>query len=222
MPTTFRSKENLRLAEVPLGKLVAHPLNPNVMPDELLTKLGENIKREADYPPLVVRPHPQRRGRYQVLDGHQRVKVLEQIGATTARVYVWPCSDADADLLVATLNRLHGEDQPARRAALLKELLASFPQADLATLVPESERDIDLALAGLDPDLDRALAEMEDRARSLGEQGPCLISFVVERADEELILRILDHLAATLKGPNRRGRALALVVREHAANKGGG
>lgn len=219
MRTRTRSKDSLQLIEIPLERLIPHPLNPNVMQDELLAKLEANIRREDDYPPLVVRPHPKLSGGYEVLDGHQRLLVLERIGAAMARAYVWPCSDSDAELLVATLNRLQGEDRPAVRAALMQDLLTSFPQSDLSQLLPESERDIELVVGSLDVDLEKVLADMQKRAERLEEMGPRLISIAVEREDEELILRTLDDVASNLHGSIRRGRALAIVVREYLATE---
>ena len=53
---------------VPLDDLLPHPLNSNVMPEDLRAKLKAHIKRTGRYPFLVVRPHPDEPGKYQVLD----------------------------------------------------------------------------------------------------------------------------------------------------------
>ena len=65
---------------VPLGDLLPHPLNSNVMPEDLREKLKAHIRRTGRYPFLVVRPHPEEPGHYQVLDGHHRVHVLRGRG----------------------------------------------------------------------------------------------------------------------------------------------
>src|SRR5213594_4096924 len=106
-----------------LDDLLPHPLNSNVMPPDLQAKLRAHIKRTGRYPFLVVRPHPEVPGKYQVLDGHHRVAVLRDLGHTEARCDVWQVDDREAKLLLATLNRLQGQDAPARRAQLLHELL---------------------------------------------------------------------------------------------------
>jgi len=41
----------------------------NVMPRDLQAKPWAHIKRTGRYPFLVVRPHPDESGKYQVLDG---------------------------------------------------------------------------------------------------------------------------------------------------------
>ena len=65
---------------VPLDDLVAHPLNSNVMSEDLQAKLRTHIKRTGRYPFLVVRPHPDEPGKFQVLDGHHRVAILRELG----------------------------------------------------------------------------------------------------------------------------------------------
>src|SRR5437867_1673703 len=128
---------------IPLDDLVAHPLNSNVMPDELKSKLTAHIKRTGLYPALVVRPHAEQPSKYQVLDGHHRVQVLRDLGHAEARCDVWKVDDREAKLLLATLNRLQGQDQPRKRAQLLHELLGETSAGDLAGLLPESEKQIE-------------------------------------------------------------------------------
>ena len=185
------------------------------MADERLDKLGRNIEREGRYPPLIVRPHPQEALAFEVLDGHQRLSVLRRLGHDEALCYIWPCDDATALVLLATLNRLEGEDIPARRSALLAELAGLLPKEDLALLLPESAAALDetLALGRLDAAafLAELTAKTEDEARS----GPRLMSFAVLAPDEGVIEAAVACAASGLSGPNRRGRALALICRHY-------
>jgi ParB family chromosome partitioning protein len=77
-----------RLIKVPLDRLRPHPDNANVMDEPLLAKLAENIRREGDYPPLVIRLHPTEPDAYQILDGHQRAEVLRCLGHESAHCYL--------------------------------------------------------------------------------------------------------------------------------------
>ncbi len=79
-----------RLLRVPLDRLRPHPANTNVMTEERRAKLAENIRREGDYPPLVVRPDPEETDCYQILDGHQRHEVLRRLGHNDPLCYLWP------------------------------------------------------------------------------------------------------------------------------------
>lgn len=184
------------------------------MPGDLFQKLIENIDRTGNYPPVVVRPDPFLAGGYQILDGHNRVAALSELGEKTATCFNWPCNDRDALVLLATLNRLEGQDVPIRRAGLLDELSRLLPAEELALLLPETARQIDETLELLDLDIEKVLVDLEAANDKQSSTGPRLISFLVEPDDELVILDLLNRRAATLQGRNRRGRALAIICSE--------
>lgn len=201
-----------RVLRVPLDQLHAHPSNPNQMSDERRETLARNIKREGRYPPLIARPHPTLPGEWQVLDGHQRVEVLRRIGHAEAVIYPWDCDDETALILLATLNRLEGEDIPWKRAGLLAELDGLRPLEELAALLPEDASELKEALAVVDLDADALLAEL-DTAVSDGSTSH-VVTFTIRREDEDVIERALEHAAAAGEGGRQRGRALVLVCRK--------
>lgn len=198
---------------IPLDRLRPHPANANVMDEERLEKLAENIRRENDYPPLVVRPHPEEAGCYQLLDGHQRADVLRRLGHEEAVCYVWPCDDRTALVLLGTLNRLEGQDDPLKRAELLRELTELVSPEELAALLPESAALIRQSLDLLDLDLEGLLADLE-RETDAGD-GLRAISFVVSREEGQVIEAAVAQVIEPLEGQNRRGRALAYIARTH-------
>lgn len=204
-----------RLIRVALTDILPHPANANLMSEERLEKLARNIGREGRYPPLVVRPHPDIAAVYQLLDGHQRLEVLRRLGHKEAVCFPWPCDDATALILLATLNRLEGEDVPVRRAELLSELSELLPAEELALLLPEDDRAIRETLELLHLDTDSLLADLEAAAERQGQDGPRLISFAVQPEDEAVIEEAVSVAIACLSGPNRRGRGLADVCRKY-------
>ncbi len=119
---------------LPLTELHPHPANSNVMPAHLLGKLVKHIGATGQYPPIVVRKH---NNAYQILDGHHRVKALQQLGRANANCIVWQANDEEALLLLATLNRLQGQDDPLKRAHLLKTLAKHHDPGLLSKLLPE-------------------------------------------------------------------------------------
>lgn len=207
------SQRTGRLVRVSLDSLRPHPANANVMDEERLEKLAENIRREGDYPPLLVRPHPDEKGCYQILDGHQRVDVLRRLSHKEANCYLWPCDDQTALVLLATLNRLEGQDDPLKRAELLRELTELASPEELARMLPESAALIRQSLGLLDLNLEQLLAELERETE--GGSGLRAISFVVSREDEQAIEEAVRKAAAELEGTNRRGRALARIAKTY-------
>jgi hypothetical protein len=63
--------------------------------------------------------------------------VLQQLGHTAAQCVVWHVDDEQALLLLATLNRLAGDDDPRKRAALITKLNRTIDVKRLAGRLPE-------------------------------------------------------------------------------------
>ena len=127
-----------------LDHLEPHPDNANRMPADLFRKLCAHIEHSGEYPPLIVRRHPSREDRFQILDGHHRGEALRALGFDSARCEIWEVpDDRRAALLLLTLNRLHGEDDPERRGALLANVRQSMELDDLADLLPDSRAEIE-------------------------------------------------------------------------------
>ena len=124
---------------IELVKLLDHPLNANVMSVEQLLKLRRQIAGSGRYEPLVVRRHPQQEGCYELLNGHHRRRVLAQLGYERASCVVWEVSDEEALMLLATLNRLCGQDDPHLRGRLLEELGSTMDVEQLRKVLPETQ-----------------------------------------------------------------------------------
>ena len=202
-----------RLVRVPIGRVRAHPANSKPDVGGATRKARPQHRPRGALPAeLVARPHPDHAEDWQLLDGHQR---LEALGHANAVVFPWPCDDAEALVLLATLNRLEGEDVPARRADLLVELSALLPPEELALLLPEDAAQINDTIALLDLDAERLLADLELAATRQREAGPRLVSFAVLPEDEAVIEEAIAAAAAGLDGRNTRGRALGLLARRY-------
>jgi ParB family transcriptional regulator, chromosome partitioning protein len=126
------------MPHISLDNLHPHPDNANCMTDETMRKLIEHLRESGRYPPIIVRPHPVHAGEYQILDGHHRVLALRELGRTEAHCDVWDVDDEQATMLLLTLNRLHGEDDPAKRGVLIKRLASEISVDDLAKRLPDS------------------------------------------------------------------------------------
>lgn len=124
-----------------LDRLRAHPDNANRMSRSARAMLSRHLRRAGRCPPVVVRPHPHEPGAYELLDGHHRVEIARSLGWREIHAVIWTeVDDDEARLLLATLNRLHGEDDPHRRARLLAHLHARWGDAEaLRALLPDQE-----------------------------------------------------------------------------------
>jgi ParB family chromosome partitioning protein len=135
--------KNAQLSIIAINKLIAHPDNPNVMSGEKFRKLVRNIERTGLYEPIIVRPHPQNQDKFQIINGHHRVKALEKLGKKEANCLVWNVDDRQTAILLTTLNRLSGADDPAKKIELLRKLKERFDTAELAKLLPDTAKQIE-------------------------------------------------------------------------------
>lgn len=206
---------------VPLADLVPHPLNANVMAEDLRAKLTAHIRRTGQYPFIVVRPHPDQPGHYQVLDGHHRIQVLADLGHAEARCDVWEVSDREAKLLLATLNRLEGQDQPILRARLIHELLGEMNLDDLAGLLPETDKQIEELHALLEFPAEEIATLLEAEGEDAEKVLPRVMSFVVTPAQEELIEQAVELASDGTPGRDRKARGLANLASRFLQERNG-
>jgi hypothetical protein len=157
-----------QVRSIPLDKLVSHPANPNRMSKANFAKLVRNIERTGRYEPLIVRPcrtvarSNERTSRnnkqltmnneqhFQVINGHHRWMALKKLGKKEADVIIWDIDDSEADILLATLNRLCGQDVLDKKLALLKRLGERMQTAELAKLLPQTKKQIEKLNSTLD------------------------------------------------------------------------
>lgn len=192
-----------------LDKLLAHPANANVMSAPTFRKLLRNIERTGLYEPLVVRRHRQRRGHYEIINGHHRCKALRRLGRDRADCVVWDVDDEQTDILLATLNRLSGRDRPAAKIALLEGLSRRMGAVELAKLLPMSRTQIE------------RLSRLKEQALSVGSRARPMASamvFFVSDEQKQIIeeaLRLAQEQRVGTKGtrPARRTAALAAIAR---------
>ncbi len=132
-----------RIESIGIDKLIAHPANPNRMSDASFRKLGGHIERTGNYEPVIVRPHPKQNGCYEIINGHHRVGVLKKLGCKTCDCIIWQVDDAEALILLATLNRLAGADVLEKKSELIKSLSDRFSTKELAKHLPDTKSAIE-------------------------------------------------------------------------------
>jgi len=128
---------------IALDKLVVHPDNPNQQSKVNFGKLVRNIERTGRYEPILVRPHPESEGRFQIINGCHRLMALARLGYKDADCIVWDIDDEQTDILLATLNRLGGADELSKKLNLLKRLNKRTESAELAKLLPQTVKQIE-------------------------------------------------------------------------------
>jgi len=132
-----------QIKSIALKKLVTHPDNPNRMSKANFAKLVRNIEQTGRYEPLLVRPHPDKAGCFQIINGCHRYQAIKQLRYKTANVVVWDIDDHQTDILLATINRLSGTDVLEKKLALLRKLNSKLSARELAKLLPATSKQIE-------------------------------------------------------------------------------
>ncbi len=131
------------IESIALDKLIAHPDNPNRMSKVSYAKLVRNIERTGRYEPLIVRPCSDKVDYFQIINGHHRCQALAKLGYETADCVVWDIDDEETDILLATLNRLGGSDELAKKLKLLERLSKRTEANILARILPQTRSQIE-------------------------------------------------------------------------------
>ena len=152
---------NNSITQIETSRLKPHPDNPNRMSKANFARLVRHIERTGRYEPLIVRPYlPQRpqstqrknklknsansavKDSFQIINGHHRFEALKQLGYESCDCVVWDVDDDETNLLLATLNRLCGQDELEAKCALLEKLNSRLKVDELAKLLPQTKMQI--------------------------------------------------------------------------------
>jgi ParB-like chromosome segregation protein Spo0J len=206
---------------IPMDNLVPHPENSNRMAGKFMKKLEENIRKSGNYETITVRPHPELEGKYQILNGHHRVEILKKVGIQEVKCDVWNVTDAEARLLIATLNRLEGQDVPELRMSLLKNLMDDYDPSVLESLIPESTKQLEDMMELWKEDFDKVQEEIKKTVSHFECEIPDLriLDFFLNSEQYQAIIATLDNIKkhGCLKD---RNEALYELVKLHDAAAG--
>jgi ParB/RepB/Spo0J family partition protein len=195
-----------RIVSLPLSKLHPHPGNPNRISKPKFATLVRHIERSGQYEPLVVRRHPQHSGRYQILNGHHRLRALKQLGHTRADCVLFTADDEQARLYLLNLNRLCGRDNLYKKAKLIEELCQTHSSRDLARQVSDSKTAIEklTALSQNQP-----LPTREDKPFRIP------MTFFMDQEQHALIAAAFEKAMSDESGKRQRISALVRIARDY-------
>lgn len=140
-----------KLITVDIKQVEPNDYNFNEMTPALLAKERESIRRFGIVkPPLVWEPRP---GRYIIIDGEHRWKVLSDDGAETITIRnLGKIQEKDAKQLTILLNEIRGEPDYGKLTALFGSLTVSAEE--IANILPWNMEEISAMSASADFDWD--------------------------------------------------------------------
>lgn len=132
---------------VPKAQVHPNPWNPNHMKPRQQAAVEESINAYGQVLELLVRPHPDIPGEYQIIDGEHRFNVLPD---TVYCNIIHDLPDAEAKKLTIVMNETRGQADKIELAQLLAELNTEVDDLALALPWDPSELDELVKLADVD------------------------------------------------------------------------
>ena len=192
-PQTRAASQN-GVRTIPVEHLEPSPFQPRVkMNPEALDDLATSIKARGILQPLLVRPHPDQPGRFQIIAGERRWRASQQAGLHEVPVLVRELSDVET-MAAALVENLQRQDLNAiEEAEGYKRLVDEFrmTQEMLAESVGKSRSHIanTLRLLNLPPTV---LEEVKKGTLSAGHARALLAHPEPEKAALSVIARGLN------------------------------
>lgn len=104
---------------IPRSNLHPNPWNPNRQKPREQAAIAESIKEYGQVLELLVRPHPETVGEYQIIDGEHRFNVLPE---TVYCNIIHDLPDAHAKKLTIVMNETRGDADKIELAKLLADI----------------------------------------------------------------------------------------------------
>ncbi len=180
------------IQRISLSQLIENPRSPNKASENTLTKLQKHIENTGFCPALVVTPMAGKPGFYEIVDGHQRLKVTKRLGMQDVECQVVMGTTIEINMLLATLNRLHGEDNPRLRAELIKDLTEHIPLPSLAELLPESKDELRDLLSLLEQEEFEKEAVLQELINKEEQSLPTILNFMVSKENANCIQQAIE------------------------------
>ncbi len=206
----------MHVQSLPLAALHAAPWNPNTMIPAMTTHLRASLDRFGPVVPLVVRVDATG---YEVLGGNQRLAIFLQQSVDPVPCVVVEVDDTEARLLAQALNAIHGADDWNAKAALVRDLVAALPTAEILQLLPETPE----ALKGW-AQLGQQSADSLAKALLAWDQAKATrlerVSFPFTPQQKDIVEEAIAQALPTVshaEAPNRRALALVDICRQWLA-----
>lgn len=137
MSTAQEKTKALARTMLPVDDLIPNEENPNEMGEVELNLLYDNIERMGVTDPILVRPHPEHKGKYKIVGGHHRWEVAKLLGLEEIPVTIIQSKEFDDDMerfQMVRHNVIHGKINPQKFMALYQSLQGKYAEDVAAEL----------------------------------------------------------------------------------------
>lgn len=160
----FKIEKNINIK---LADILPNPWNPNKTTSRQQEAIAESLQYYGQVLDLLVRPHPEQKGKYQIIDGEHRFNALNGNEVVSATVIDLP--DHEAKRLTVIMNETRGQADKIELADLLSSIESEF-DGDLITGLPFTPDELEQLTSAGDFDWD-AFENGDDEEPSLSDEG---------------------------------------------------
>lgn len=185
------SEGKLERFDVDIGLVHPNPLNPNEMSDAEFNLLCDNVERVGLTDPILVWPHPEKPGCYQVVGGHHRLEVAKMFGYEKVPVTVITdpnFTGDDAAFQAVRHNIIHGKMSPMKFMKLYQSLSGEYSEqaaAEMFGFVDEDEfkKLIYSTASSLPPEMKEKFQEASKEIKTIDDLAKVLNKLFSEHGD---------------------------------------
>ena len=94
--------------QIPVVNIVAYDDHPFEIKPDRVQELVESIRMNGILEPLLVRVHPEQRGKYECIAGHHRLEAARRLNLETVPAIIRAMTDTEADLAMVDTNIQRG------------------------------------------------------------------------------------------------------------------
>ena len=208
--------------EIQVDLLEPNSWNVNRMAPGMMKKLTAYLKREGLVEPIVVRPHPKKDDRYEILGGFHRWSICkDELGFETVPCVIADLNDKRAKILSVNLNSMSGQAVPHLLSNLLHDLEQEMMMPDLEATLPFDKGEITDFLSlmqvpeGFADDLEREAKQKDNDA-------PEVVTIVLDRKQHGLWEEAVEAAQEEVGGArNPKARTLELLATRYLGQKYG-
>ena len=130
-PIAGQTEDDIDIRMLDLDDVENNSWNPNEMEAEFFEAITAEVKQNGMQQPILVRPHPQKPGKFEIVDGEHRWKSSKIGGKKRIAVVVVNYTESEAKVRTLAMNGLRGHNIPIRLARLLVDLHQEFTPAQI-------------------------------------------------------------------------------------------
>lgn len=196
-------------------------IDPSFVQDRMegdIDGLVASIREQGQQVPILVRPHPERSGRYQVAFGHRRLRAVKELGLPVKAV-VRELTDEQLVIAQGQENNERRDLSYIERARFAARLREQFPREVIISSMSLDKGNLSKMLSLVDA-IPSALIEAIGPARGIGSPNWQQLADLVQKSDtlDELIVAAQSSNIQALPSAERFKAVLALKPRSTPRN----